>query len=817
MLKRWYQIIVLLCLVVFLFTSCSAPKRQEDRKSFTNSIGMKMVYIPSGSFIMGAKKDSLRLQKFTDRSKDVPYWSEGPTHKVTISKGFYMGTQEVTVEQFKQFKAAYEGTGYFEPYVTGVSWQEAQAFCAWLSKKEGKPYRLPTEAEWEYAARAGAATYFWSGNRQPANDVNPWGLKNMASQAPEWCYDWFGAYPDSSVTDPVGYDKSWSKVVRGGPLDIKEIDDGKPDTYRPDTASVFYTAFTRSSLPPAYPDKNWSGPRPHYVGFRVVMGPLPETKPLDFQLGFSFEGISQKKADPGIGPDPEKPYFKARPLISSPPDLTFPDEDVAVGLDGGVVGRLHSGGLAACANGDLLYIAFSSQLGKSESANNTTMVATRLRYGSQEWDMPNLFYDLAGLNDQSALLWNDNGKLWFFGGGRGFGRAPFRFTTSSDNGASWSELTFPVVKGAVGPITPQPISDAFRGPDSIIFMAMDGDGPQSFLWASKDDGKTWHDQGGRTVGRHSAFELLKDGRILAIGGKNTSVNGYTPKCYSSDLGKTWTQAMETPFPAVGSNQRHIIMRLQSGNLLFAGDFQSSKMYDEGPPPESIKQRGAFVALSQDEGKTWTIKKLPLTPPHNEWRGVVDEGKPQQGFGTIGYCDVAQLPNGVIHLVSSKSYPAVDFAFNEAWILSDYDSPMYENPGFPAEADIKHYEEKYPNGQIKLSYSGWIGNNGNFLLNGQKTWYYKNGQKQYVTNYVNGHRTGTEKYWSKDGTLKWTREHTPYATILYTTYWSNGQKKTRSKWWSVFAHGATTNWNKAGEITNQMTFYFGKRKYDTDED
>src|SRR5699024_4472020 len=117
MLKKWHQIILLLGLVVFLSNSCSSPQNQ-NHKSITNSIGMEMVYIPSGSFIMGAQKDSLHLQKFTDRSKDVPFWSEGPTHKVTISKGFYMASQEVTIKQFKQFKKEYEGTGYFEPYVT---------------------------------------------------------------------------------------------------------------------------------------------------------------------------------------------------------------------------------------------------------------------------------------------------------------------------------------------------------------------------------------------------------------------------------------------------------------------------------------------------------------------------------------------------------------------------------------------------------------------------------------------------------------------------------------------------------------------------
>jgi len=217
MCKKSYQIILAFFLIQVILNSCNTSET-KNHKSFTNSIGMEMVYIPSGSFMMGAQQDSLHLQKFTDKSKDVPYWNETPAHKVKISKGFYMANQEVTIQQFQQFKKDYKGTDYFKPYVTGVSWEEAHEFCQWLSEKEGKPYRLPTEAEWEYVARAGVNTLFWSGDKRPENDDNPWGIKNMASEVPEWCYDWFGPYKDTLQKDPVGYDHSWGKVVRGGSI-----------------------------------------------------------------------------------------------------------------------------------------------------------------------------------------------------------------------------------------------------------------------------------------------------------------------------------------------------------------------------------------------------------------------------------------------------------------------------------------------------------------------------------------------------------------------------------------------------------------------
>ena len=118
-------------------------------------------------------------------------YDEEPRHKVTITYPFYMAEAEVTISQFRQFQAEYPGYDKFRPYACAVSWNEAKAFCEWLSKKQGKPYRLPTEAEWEYACRAGTNTVYSSGSRPPEHDsANPWGLKNMHSGVREWTHDW---------------------------------------------------------------------------------------------------------------------------------------------------------------------------------------------------------------------------------------------------------------------------------------------------------------------------------------------------------------------------------------------------------------------------------------------------------------------------------------------------------------------------------------------------------------------------------------------------------------------------------------------------
>ena len=328
------------------------------------------------------------------------------------------------------------------------------------------------------------------------------------------------------------------------------------------------------------------------------------------------------------------------------------------------------------------------------------------------------------------------------------------------------------------------------------------------LWASRDEGKTWFDTGGRTAGRHTTFALLKDGRILGMGGKNTNIDGYMPKTYSSDWGKTWSKPVKTPFPAMGGNNRPTILRLKSGRLLFASDFQLYQK--ENPPPAEIKERGSFVALSDDEGETWHIKTLDMALPHEtrqipkikrEWGGG------DHDYGTIGYAAAIQAPNGVIHLMTSMNHPSQHFAMNEAWILSAQKGEANQVVA-GARSEVRKQEERYPNGKVKATWSSRTGANGDYVLHGPETWYYPDGKKKYEVTYQDGRKTGKESFWLQGGVLKWGWNHRPDGTSTWTQYRTDGSKKIESHWRGFKADGLATHWNSKGGVIQQITFKDG---------
>jgi formylglycine-generating enzyme required for sulfatase activity len=210
-------------------------------KTFTNSLGMRFVLIPAGSFMMGSPAN--------ESGRD----SDEIQHKVKLTKSYYMQTTEVTQGQWKAVMgsnpSSFENCGNDCP-VESVSWNDVQTFLKKLNRMDrGRTYRLPTEAEWEYAARAGTTTsysfgddsnqlskygnfcdskctYSWKDNSQndrfkntaPVKSYSPnsWGLYDMHGNVNEWCQDWKGKYPTGSVTNPTGPATGSYRVFRGG-------------------------------------------------------------------------------------------------------------------------------------------------------------------------------------------------------------------------------------------------------------------------------------------------------------------------------------------------------------------------------------------------------------------------------------------------------------------------------------------------------------------------------------------------------------------------------------------------------------------------
>ncbi len=285
------------------FDAAQAKTHQDEWATFlkvpveyTSSIGMKFRLIPPGEFLMGAPDTDADAQ---------PY--EKPQHSVTLTQAYYMGATEVTVGQFRRFveatkyvtEAESDGKGAFgiNPAVRQpdnvwngktnrsnaddfpvrcVSWQDASRYCEWLSQTEGRTARLPTEAEWEFACRAGTRTRYSFGNSvadtpnpprgkgAPFSAVakgpaNPFGLHEMHGNVHEICWDAGRTYTTAAVTDPIGSVEPGSfPVIRRGAAsgDVSRmrsshryLKDGRP-----------------------FPDLNFATPA---KGFRVVLvGPL---------------------------------------------------------------------------------------------------------------------------------------------------------------------------------------------------------------------------------------------------------------------------------------------------------------------------------------------------------------------------------------------------------------------------------------------------------------------------------------------------------------------------------------------------------------
>jgi hypothetical protein len=525
------------------------------------------------------------------------------------------------------------------------------------------------------------------------------------------------------------------------------------------------------------------------------------------EFPFTQSAVKQDSDVAKIGPDPNIPYFTVDFAMPIPPENETNNFAGLTGIDANVFTHNHSPGFAILPNGDALAIYFSTPPGQSESATTTTFVQARLRYGSLEWDMPELFFDFKNLNDQSGLLWRDESKIWFFGGGRGLSpMMPFKIAISTDNGTTWT-LSLPQLDKPAENFTAQPITSAFRQGNSIFF-AMDGARSQSFLWRSDDDGIHWRQMAGRTGGRHSAILPLDDnGDLLSIGGKDASVDGWSPETFSTNWGASWSKSIASPFPPLGSGQRPCMIRLADGNLFFVSDAYLNKA--RRPPPDGWKSgNGAFVAISTNNGISWRIKTLPVQLP-NHGRGT---------NGTLGYVTARQALNGLIHVLTTVTEPCLHYEMNEAWIFSDAGDIQSEDSG----GEVRKFSENYPNGKLRSNWSARICPNGRYLLDGKELDFYESGAREHEVIYNNGRKTGAEIFWAPDGGKRWEWQHDlKNDRSVWTQFWPNGKKKCQSMWNTAplardlnrsfigyVADGPASQWNEDGSLRLSAGFSNG---------
>ncbi len=645
-------------------------------KAYAQDPFIPTVEIPAGSFYMGG----------TGEGED---FDEAPVHKVTISRPFRMGQTEVTNAQFEAFRPehrAYRGKNGLssgdDEAVTFVSYHDAVAFCEWLSQKEGKTYRLPTEAEWEYACRAGTYYDFYTGDGLPENyrkhqqttrdyaavslrvgqtPPNAFGLYDMHGNVEEWCLDWYGPYSAEEQTDPAGYATGFYRVTRGGSHNT-------PDKY--------LRSANRMAMIPE--DKH------ALTGFRVVQAEYPSQPTLIDETPHRHANAVRQQAFTWSKND-TTPFFTAPvPYVITP----------ACGSSEPFFRHNHQPAITWCDNGDLLAAWFSAD---EENGRGMVVLASRLRAGSDQWEEASLFFKVPDRNMTGLALFNDGeGRLYHLNGVEAAGdwqNLAMALRVSTDNGATWSA---PRLIAPEHTKRHQIIAGTIRTREGWLIQACDagsGSHDGAAIHISKDGGATWHDpwdgaplpdfheggSGSTIAGIHAGVVQLADGSLMALARGNSIEDEQgrlrMPMSLSKDGGKTW-EYHASEFPPIDGGQRLVFTRLKEGPLLLISFTDHPLRTPENERGMLFPDRagnnyrgyGLYAALSFDEGKTWPVRKL-LTDGETRFLNggawtrffLMDQTHAEPR----GYMAATQTPDGMIHLVSSRLY----YRFNLAWLTN----------------------------------------------------------------------------------------------------------------------------------------------------
>ena len=460
-------------------------------KDHTNSLGMKLIRIEPGEFLMG-KGDEPPKTAANGTQRD---WDEAPAHKVKIASAFYLGVHEVTNAQYEQFdpehkklRGKHGATKDDDEPVTFVTWQQAVDFCEWLSKKEGKPYRLPTEAEWEYACRAGTTTPF-SHRRQAdgrAGELRPDadGKAESDGAGRQLQGQRLGPATTCTATSPSGATTGTGPTRPGR----RPIPSAEPTAMPASAAAGAYLQHGHRRTAPRYArSANRSGhcrrtPIAHRLPRRP--GEMPKTKPLPVPSCRSSSKDVKQTPAPKDGPDPAKPYFV----------------NYRAGRRGTRRSRRTPGGRSSATQSLLGRLRLPQRrragrvvhLRAANRAASCAQAASRLRAGSDKWEprrsssacptstvTPRCSSATASASITSARSRCTAGTT-----------PPTSMRYSDDNGATWSKPQIILPRDDPDALS-QPCS-AFVAKDGTLVLACDGDvHKDERLMISNDGGKTW--------------------------------------------------------------------------------------------------------------------------------------------------------------------------------------------------------------------------------------------------------------------------------------------------------------------------------------
>lgn len=624
-----------------------------DKTQGQNTDIIPLVEIPAGSFYMGSNGDGENFD-------------ESPVHKVHITHPFKMGRTEITNAQYELFRPEHHKlrgknnvSRNDDDAVVNISYQDAVDFCKWLSKKEGKAYRLPTEAEWEYACRAGTYTLYYTGDGLPAsmcrNQVvarnykpvsllvgqtapNAFGLYDMHGNVEEWCSDWYGPYDAAEQTDPVGPSDGLYRVTRGGSHH---------------TPVEYLRSANRMGMIPE--------DRQSLTGFRVVQSDYPLQKATqDMNTPIFLEPIP----------------FVVKPTLNTVPFYL----------------HNHQPSITWCDNGDLLAAWFSANV---ENGRGMVVLSSRLKKGAERWTPAELFFSVPDRNVTGTSLFNDGkGHLFHFNGVEAAGdwqNLALILRESNDGGMSWSR---PHIIEPEHTRRHQIISGTISNSRGWIYQLCDagpGGNDGASIHISKDGGKTWYDpwdgkplpdfteggKGSTIAGIHAGLVIRRDGSLMALGRGNSIIGKdgkkHMPMSVSYDNGKTWNYSASV-FPPIDGGQRLVLMRLREGPLLLVSFTDHPQrtpaaergMLFEDSSGKTYKGYGMYAAISYDDGKTWPVKRLVNDGKERHldggaWTGFFDmdatHAEPR------GYLAGTQSPDGMIHILSSRMH----YRFNLKWI------------------------------------------------------------------------------------------------------------------------------------------------------